>query len=170
MGWLDLAAGLASGITAFAAGAILFPAVAAALQGLFLESTTRAIPARHYPNLGPPNVQGWGVSFRQTAFFAGAAPSINLLLLPAWLFAPPLGLLLFGLANGWLCGREYFEAAALWRLDAEAARALRRRHPSRVWLAGVAIAWMMTPPLTNLAASAVGTAFMLQRFERLRRL
>ena len=169
VGWLDLAAGLAGGIAAFAAGAMLFPAAAAALQGLFLESAARAVEARHYPNRGPANPQGWDETCRQTAFFAGAALGINLLLLPVWLFAPPLGLLLFWLANGWLCGREYFEAAALRRLEPEAARALRRRHRFRVWLAGVAVAWMMTLPFANLAAPAVGTAFMLHRFERLRR-
>ena len=65
---------------------------------------------------------------------------------------------------------EYFEAAALRRLEPEHARALRRRHRFRVWLAGVAIAWLMTLPLANLAAPAIGTAFMLHRFERLRRL
>ena len=170
VGWLDLAAGLAGGAAALAAGAMLFPAAAAALQGLFLESAASAVEARHYPGLGPPNAQGWGETLRQTLFFAGAALGLNLLLLPVWLFAPPLGLLLFWLANGWLCGREYFEAGALRRLDADAVRALRRRHPLRVWLSGVAIAWMMTLPPVNLAAPAIGTAFMLHRFERLRRL
>ena len=168
-GWLDLAAGLIGGAAAFAVGALLFPAAAAALQGLFLESATKAAEARHYPNLGPPNAQGWSETFRQAAFFADAALCLNLLLL-VWLFAPPLGLLLFWLLNGWLCGREYFEAAALRRLDLEAARALRRRYRFRVWLAGVVIAWMMTVPLANLAAAAVGTAFMPHRLERLRRL
>ncbi len=170
IGWLDVAAGLAGGAAALAAGTMLFPAAAAALQGLFLERAASAVEARHYPGLGTPRAQGWGETLRQTAYFAGAALGINLLLLPVWLFVPPLGLLLFWLANGWLCGREYFEAAALRRLEPEAARALRRRHRFRVWLAGVAIAWLMTLPLANLAAPAIGTAFMLHRFERLRRL
>lgn len=170
VGWLDVAAGLAGGTAALAAGAMLFPAAAAALQGLFLERAASAVEARHYPGLRPPNDQGWGETLRQTAFFAGAALGINLLLLPVWLFAPPLGLLLFWLANGWLCGREYFEAAALRRLDPEAARALRRRYRYRIWLSGIVVAWLMTVPFVNLAAPAIGTAFMLHRFERLRRL
>ena len=170
-GWaLGGLVGLAGGAAAFAAGALLFPAAAAALQGLFLESAAQAVEARHYPHRGPPNRQGWDEALRQTLFFAGSALGLNLLLLPVWLFAPPLGLLLFWLANGSLCGREYFEAAALRRLDEKAARELRRRHRLRIWLAGVAVAWLMTLPLVNLAAPAVGTAFMLHRFERLRRL
>lgn len=170
IGWLDIAAGFAGGIAAFAAAAMLFPAAAAALQGLFLESAVRAVEARHYSNLGAPNAQGWGETLRQTLFFVGAALGLNLLLLPVWLFVPPLGLLLFWLGNGWLCGREYFEAAALRRLDPEAARTLRRRCRYRIWLAGIVIAWLMTVPLVNLAAPAIGTAFMLHRFERLRQL
>ena len=170
IGWLDIAAGFAGGIAAFAAAAMLFPAAAAALQGLFLESAVRAVEARHYSNLGAPNAQGWGETLRQTLFFVGAALGLNLLLLPVWLFVPPLGLLLFWLGNGWLCGREYFEAAALRRLDPAAARTLRRRCRYRIWLAGIVIAWLMTVPLVNLAAPAIGTAFMLHRFERLRQL
>ena len=170
IGWLDIAAGFAGGIAAFAAAAMLFPAAAAALQGLFLESAVRAVEARHYSNLGPPNAQGWGETLRQTLFFVGAALGLNLLLLPVWLFVPPLGLLLFWLGNGWLCGREYFEAAALRRLDPEAARTLRRRYRYRIWFAGIVVAWLMTVPFVNLAAPAIGTAFMLHRFERLRRL
>lgn len=170
IGWLDLTAGLAGGAAAFAAAAMLFPAAAAALQGLFLESAARAVEARHYPGLGRPRAQAWGETARQTLFFVGAALGLNLLLLPVWLFAPPLALLLFWLANGALCGREYFDAAALRRLDDKAARQLQRRHRLRIWLAGIAIAWMMTLPLVNLAAPAIGAAFMLHRFERLRRL
>ena len=170
IGWLDIAAGLAGGVAAFAAAAMLFPAAAAALQGLFLESAVRAVEARHYSNLGAPNAQGWGETLRQTLFFVGAALGLNLLLLPVWLFVPPLGLLLFWLGNGWLCGREYFEAAALRRLDPEAARTLRRRYRYRIWFAGIVVAWLMTVPFVNLAAPAIGTAFMLHRFERLRRL
>ena len=168
MGWLDLAAGLAGGIAAFAAAAMLFPAAAAALQGLFLERAARAVEARHYPYPGPPNAQGWGETLRQTLFFVGAALGLNLLLLPVWLILPPVGLVLFWLLNGWLCGREYFEAAALRRLDPEAVRALRRRYRMRLWFAGIVVAWLMTLPFANLAAPALGTAFMLHRFERLR--
>ena len=125
---------------------------------------------RRSQELEPPRAQGWGETLRQTAFFSGAALAVNLLLLPVWLFVPPLGLLLFWLANGWLCGREYFEAAALRRLEPEAARTLRRRYRYRIWLAGAAIAWLMTVPVANLAAPAIGTALMLHRFECLRRL
>ena len=117
-----------------------------------------------------PTRRAGGETLRQTLFFVGAALGLNLLLLPVWLILPPVGLVLFWLLNGWLCGREYFEAAALRRLDPEAVRALRRRYRMRLWFAGVAIAWMMTLPLANLAAPALGTAFMLHRFERLRRL
>ena len=47
--------------------------------------------------------------------------------------------------------------------------ALRRSQSSRVWRTGIAVAALMTVPLLHLAAPALGTAFMLHRFERLRR-
>ena len=166
--WLDLAAGLAGGAAALAAGLVCFPAVVAAVQGLLLERAARAVERRHYPALGPPREQGWGELVRQTLRFAGWALALNLLLLPVWLLAAPLALPLFWLANGWLFGREYFAAAALRRVEPEAADALWRRHRLRLWLAGALLAWLMTAPLLNLATPALGAAFMLHRFERLR--
>jgi uncharacterized protein involved in cysteine biosynthesis len=71
--------------------------------------------------------------------------------------------------NGYLLGREYFELVAGRRLPWSKVVGLRRRVRGRLWLAGVAIALLLTVPVFNLVAPVVAIAFMVHLFEGLRR-
>ena len=160
--------GWAGGLAAFTAGVFLFPSVAVAIQGVFLESAAGAVERRHYPDLGPARALPWRQALATSLGLAGAMLGINLLLLPFyWLAPPPFNFAVSWSINGYLIGREYFVAVALRRLLPAEARALRRSQYGRVWRTGIAIAALMTVPLLNLAAPALGTAIMLHRFERL---
>jgi uncharacterized protein involved in cysteine biosynthesis len=66
-------------------------------------------------------------------------------------------------------GREYFELAALRRLDGARARAMRRRHRFGVLVAGVVITILLTIPVINCVLPVVAAAFMVHEFERLKR-
>ena len=72
------------------------------------------------------------------------------------------------LINGYLLGREYFEMAALRRMDPAAARLLFRAQLGRVWLAGAIISVLFSIPLLNLAAPVIACAFMTHVAETLR--
>ena len=54
----------------------------------------------------------------------------------------PLIPFVFYALNGYLLGQDYFEFAALRRLEPAAGRALRRQHKSRVFVCGTVIAVM----------------------------
>ena len=170
LGWLAAVLGWMSGLAALAAGIFLFPAVAVAIQGFFLESVAASVERRHYPGLGPARAQPMREAVTASLALAGGVLGINLLLLPIyWLAPPPFNLAISWSVNGLLLGREYFRTVAQRRLDPVAARALRRAHRGPVWRSGICIAALMTVPLLHLAAPTLGTAFMLHRFERLRR-
>ena len=77
--------------------------------------------------------------------------------------------MVFYLLNGYLLGREYYELVSLRRLAPDRAKALRRGLRSRVFLAGVVIAFLLTLPLVNLITPIIATGFMLHVFERGRR-
>ena len=97
---------------------------------------------------------------------------INILLLPLYLlflFLPPFNLFLFYGVNGYLLGREYFEVAAVRRLESKQVRALRQTNRWRVFGAGVIVAILLTIPLVNLVMPVVATALMVHVFEGLRR-
>jgi uncharacterized protein involved in cysteine biosynthesis len=95
------------------------------------------------------------------------AIGLNILALPIY-FIPILNFFVFYILNGYLLGREYFEAVALRRLSAGEVGELWRREKGRLIVAGVVITLMLTIPFLNLVAPVVATAFMLHLFESMR--
>ena len=167
--WLFGAAGL---FAVLIASFFLFPAVMVLALSFLLEDVAAAVERRHYPGLPPARAQPWGEAIVGALAFAGVTVALNLLFLPVYLlllFAPPLNLFVFYLLNGYLLGREYFELVAVRRLDAAAAKRMRRGHRGRILLAGAVIAFLLTLPLVNLLMPIVATGFMLHVFEGLRR-
>lgn len=170
-GWLDVLAELAAGAGAVLLAWLLFPAAVGLTVGLFLEDVAEAVEARHYPGLPAVRAQSVREAIVTGMKFAGVAIALNLLALPLYLalmFAPPFNLILFYVLNGYLLGREYFEAVALRRLDERRTRHLRRAGAGKVFGAGVLIAFLMTVPFVNLVAPVVATAFMLHVFQGMR--
>ena len=74
----------------------------------------------------------------------------------------------FGL-NGYLLGREYFELAALRRMDAHAVRSLRRRFGWRMFASGVLITLLLSLPVVNWLMPMVAIAFMVHHIEEIER-
>ncbi len=96
---------------------------------------------------------------------------VNLVLLPLYavlLFLPPLSFLLSLGVNGWLVGREYFEAVAFRYQSRDAADLLRRQRRADVWRCGLLIVLLLTIPLVNFLVPIVATAFMVHVYKRLR--
>ena len=80
----------------------------------------------------------------------------------------PLIPFVFYALNGYLLGREYFEFAAVRRLEPATGRALRRRYKIRIFLCGIAIAMLMTVPFVNWLMPVVAAAYMMHVFEGVR--
>ncbi len=151
---------------------LLFPAVVTVVAGLFLERVAAAVERRHYPDAPPPRPQSVGEAVGSAVRFALVAIGANLIALPfyiAFLFLPPLNLVLFYLLNGYLAGREYFELVAYRRMTPAEADRLRRAERGRVLAAGVVMVLVMTVPLLNLLSPVIATAFMLHVFQALPR-
>lgn len=149
---------------------LVFPAVAILIMTLLLDPICDAVEQRWYPGLPTAREQPWAEMLWDAARLTGATIALNLLFLPLYLillFFPPFNLFVFFGLNGYLLGREYFEVAAVRRLESVEARALRRRHFGRVFAAGVIIALLFSVPLVNLFMPIVATAFMVHRFHAL---
>lgn len=170
-GWLDTLADWAAGIGVLFLAWLMFPAAMGLTIGLFLEKVADAVEARHYPGLPAVRAQSIREAISAGVRFAMVALALNLLVLPIYLlliFLPPFNLILFYTLNGYLIGREYFEAVALRRLDERDARAVRRVYGGKVFVAGVVIAFLLTVPFVNLVAPVIATAFMVHLFEGIR--
>lgn len=143
---------------------MMFPAVVTVIVGLFLDDVAAAVEARHYPELGPGRKQPLAEMLLSTVKFAAIVVALNLLVLPLYLllfFLPPANLVLYYLLNGYLIGREYFELVGFRRLEPGEATRLRRAYRSRVLMAGIVLAFLMTIPVVNLLAPVLGAAFMV---------
>ncbi len=99
---------------------------------------------------------------------AGLTVLLNLLALPFYIFFPPITPFLYYGLNGHLFGREYFELVALRRMAPDEARAMRKRHGTVLFMAGIVIAVLFSIPIVGWFMPAVAAAFMVHIFEALR--
>jgi uncharacterized protein involved in cysteine biosynthesis len=159
--------GWASFLVMLGLSVFLMVPVAAAFSGLFLDDVADAVEDRHYPHLPPATPLTLARGLRQAVNFLGLVIAINGVALFLYPLAGPFVPVLFWAVNGALLGREYFMLVALRRLSPAAARALRRRHKLRVWLAGTLMAAPLSVPVVNLAIPVLGVATFTHLFHRM---
>ena len=92
-----------------------------------------------------------------SAKFFGIVLAVNFLAL-LLLLVPGINIAVFFFANAYLLSREYFELAAMRHRPVEEARALRRRHAVRIFVAGFMIAGLVAVPVLNLITPVFATA------------
>ena len=168
--WLEGTIDVIGGLGVLFVAWLLFPVAATSIVGFYLEDVADAVDRRHYPRLPATRRQSVAEVARSTAAFALVAIGLNLLLLPLYvllIFFPPANFLLFLAVNGYLIGREYFEVVAFRRMDPTSAKALRRAHLGRLFVAGALIAFLLTIPIVNLVVPVVATMFMVHLFNSL---
>jgi uncharacterized protein involved in cysteine biosynthesis len=166
-GWLDTTIDVLGGLAVLILSWILFPAVVIAVSGLLVDGVVAAVERRHYPSLPPPRPQGILEQAWLALRFFLVVVALNLVALPVYVFLPALNLVVFYVLNGYLLGREYFEAVALRRVEPARAVILRRTFGIRLLVAGMAVAFLSTVPVLNLLVPVVGTAFMVHVFHRI---
>ncbi|MCQ0989172.1 sulfate transporter family protein [Jiella marina] len=168
-GWVDSAgtvAGWGAGIALAIALVFLIGPISAIIAGLFLDDVAEVVEKQSYPNT--PN--GRAVPFVQgvilSAKFFGVVILGNLLAL-LLLVVPGINLVAFFLVNGYLVGREYFEFAAMrYRSEAEA-KAMRGRHGTTVFFAGLVVALFLMIPIVNLLAPLFAASMMVHLHQRI---
>jgi len=167
--WLNLAIDVLGSVAALFIAWLVFPTMALLILGFFLDRVIAAVERRHYPGLPEARAIGLHEAVMSAIRLALLALLLNLLALPLYLFLPVVNVMLFFALNGYLVGREYFEAVAYRRLDRVAVKALWRRYRVRFVIAGAVVAFLLSVPVLNLAVPLIGVAFMLHLFEPLRR-
>jgi len=167
VGHIDLVFSVASAALMLVASVFLMVPVATAFSGLFLDEVADAVEARHYPSLPAARPVPWSEALGDAAGFFVIVVLVNLVALALSFVIGPLAPVLFWAVNGYLLGREYFQLAAMRRLGPAEARALRRRHPLQIWLAGVLMALPLTVPILNLVVPILGAATFTHLFHRL---
>lgn len=145
----------------------LMAPVASAFTGLFLEDVASAVEDQHFPGLpAPAPVPLWVALVDSVKYFA-LLVALNLVGLLVFAVSGGLGMIVLWAINGYALSREYFTMVALRRLPAANAHALRRRHPVRLWLAGMMLAVPLSIPFVNLLMPVIGAAAFTHLYHRL---
>ncbi|MDQ0315209.1 sulfate transporter family protein [Amorphus orientalis] len=165
-GWMETVLSVLTGIGMVFGLAILAAPVSAAVAGLFQDEIAGTVERLDYagdrPGTDVPMMRGlW-----HTVKFTGVVILGNILAL-LLLLVPVVNIAAFFLVNGYLLGREYFEAASMrFRSEAETKR-LRQQHSFQIFLAGLIIAGVLAVPILNLVTPIFATAFMVHLHKRI---
>lgn len=168
--WLNLLVDFAGGLGFLFVTWFLFPGVATAIMGLFLDDAAAAVEAKHYSADVPGTALGMARAGMEATKLGAVILAANLAALPVYLIflpLPPVPAILYYGLNGYLLGREYFELVAMRHRTPAAAHAMRRRFSGTLTLHGLVIAVAFSIPLVNLLAPLFGTAYMTHVYKML---
>lgn len=143
---------------------LLFPALLAIVVSCFFDAIINEVERRNYPDLPPKRVQPPGELIAYIVKFTLLILAMNIAVLPLYLLLPGINFLIAWVANGYIFGREYYEAVAMRRLDPRAMHALRHEGGGRVFRAGFLLAMLKTVPFLNLVMPVVGCAYLTHMF------
>lgn len=158
VGHIDAALSIFSAGIMLIASVFLMVPVASAFTGFFLEDVAEMVEDVHYPTLPPVRKLTLAENLGDTLRFFGVIVAANLIALAIYPFVIPLAPFLFFGLNGYLLGREYFQMAALRRMERDAALELYQRNKITVWAAGALMAVPLSIPLLNLFVPVLGAA------------
>jgi CysZ protein len=164
--WLATVLSIATGIGLFVGLAFLLAPTSSLVAGLFLDELAEIVEREIYPpdRIGRPLPAGYAVWLAVRFALLSALVNFIALLL---LLVPGVNAIAFFVANAYLLSREFFELAALRYRPLEEVRALRRRYPLRIFIAGLVIAGFLAVPILNLLTPLFGTAFMVRLHKRI---
>jgi CysZ protein len=163
--WLDLTLSVLVGFGLLVGLAFLVAPVAALFAGLFTDQIVGAIEAQHYSFDPPGRELPASEALRETFVFAGSIIVVNLIAF-ALLLVAGVGAIAFLVGNGYLLGREYFEAIARRYLSHDGTRTVRHANRMKLFVAGLVIAAIAAVPIVNLITPLFATAFMLHLYKR----
>jgi CysZ protein len=157
---------IAAGLGIVVGSVMLMPAVTAFVASFFADEIAEEVEREHYPS-DPPGVRlPLGLAVTEGGKTALLAIAVYICATPFLLLAG-FGALIFFFAVAWLLGREYFELAAMRFRPPQAAKALRRRNASTVYVGGLLIAVFVSIPIVNLATPLFAVALMVHVHKRL---
>lgn len=165
--WLETVTAVVTGLGLFASFFYLMGPVTALFAGLYLDQISEIVEINDYPE-DPPGKELNTISGILTGIqFGSIVLLVNLALLPTLLFG--IGALLMVIGNAYLLGREFFELVAMRHLTVQEAKALRRSHTGRIFVAGLLPASLNLIPVVNLFVPIFSTAYFAHIFKAMTR-
>ncbi|MEW5423660.1 sulfate transporter family protein [Amorphus sp. 3PC139-8] len=165
-GWLETILSILTGIGLVIGLGFLAAPVSAAVAGLFQDEIAGTVERIDYPHDAPGHDIPMMLGLWHTVKFTGVVILGNILAL-LLLLVPIVNVAAFFVVNGYLLGREYFEAAAMRFHSEEETKRLRRANSIPIFMAGLVIAGVLAVPILNLVTPMFATAFMVHLHKRI---
>lgn len=166
--WLGDVVNVTAIIAFFVLSIFLMVPVASAMTSLFLDRVADAVEERHYPHLHKATPVPFGDALRDTVNFLGVLVGANTVALVLYVMFVPLAPLIFWALNGFLLGREYFTLAAMRHEGRAGAKAMRKRHSGKIWMAGILMAVPLSLPFVGLVIPILGAATFTHLYHQIR--
>lgn len=161
--WLETVTAVGTGLSLFVSFFYLMGPVTALFAGLYLDKIAEIVEINDYPE-DPLGKELDTISSIITGVqFGLIVLLVNLILLPTLLFG--FGALLMVVSNAYLLGREYFELVAMRHLKVQEAKAMRRSHSGRIFVAGLLPACINLIPIVNIFVPIFATAYFAHIFK-----
>lgn len=167
-GWLAAILHLIVSLITGIAGWFMLPAFAVLIAGMFQEKVINRVESIYYPDYVRREESRFWPDACHDIKFSLWALSLNLLVLPLYLFG--IGLMVSVLLNSYLVGREFFESAAGYHLGKPKAKELGQQNRGTLFGGGFFITLMSLIPLLNLFVPIIATVWMVHVYHRIRRL
>lgn len=166
-GWLEPLLAIGASLALPVAFFFLMAPVTSLFAGLYLDHVASLVENMHYPAdpRGAP-VPFW-TSLLLSLQFAGLVLLTNLMALPLVFLG--FGIFVVLAINAYLLSREYFEMISMRYMPIAAAKDLRRKHASDIFLAGIIPAALALVPFVNLVVPLYSTSYFLHVFKRVQR-
>ncbi len=163
--WLTTALQVATGLGLFAAFFFLMAPVTALFAGLFQDSISEKIEARHYAHEPKGRPLSMLAGLLTALQFTAVALAVNFVVLPLVFFAG-FGVILILLANAYVISREYFVMAASRYMPVKEANNLRRENAMHIFLAGLIPGALALVPFLNFVTPVFATSYFLHLFKQ----
>jgi CysZ protein len=164
--WVATLLSIVTGLGLFVGLAFMIAPTSSLVAGLFLDELAGLVERDIYPSDRIGRALPAGYAIWLAIRFALLSALVNLIAL-VLLLVPGINAIAFFVANAYLLSREFFELAALRYRPFEEVRALRGRHPIRIFIAGLLIAALLAVPILNLLTPLFGVAFMVRLHKRI---
>ena len=132
--------------------------------GVFLDEIAEEVRSYPLSSDNPGKALSVSRSIGITARFFGLVLLGNFVALMLVMFLG-LGVLVFFLLNGYLLGREYFQFAALRHHTSQEVETLRQKYSFEIFIAGLAIAVVLSIPIVNLLTPLFAGALMVHVYK-----
>jgi CysZ protein len=165
-GWVSGAAGTMTFVIALW---LFSPAVATVVvTTFFMGEILEAVEKEHYPHDVPGQDLPIGQEIYAALRFLAVTIVLNLVMLVPYLALAlvfGIGFLAYFALNGYLMGREYFDAVAHRYSDIASAKEFRRHARGRIYFAGATVAFLFNIPVVKFFAPIIAPVAMIQVFK-----